>query len=432
MNYAECEEYLEEISKYGSVLGLDNIRTLLKKLGDPQNSLRFVQVAGTNGKGSVCAFTESVLRRSGYAVGLYTSPAVFSHLETIKLGKSITKADYADVITRVAEKADAMEHHPTVFEIETAAAILYFFEKKADVVILECGLGGRDDATNVVDTTILSVITSISKDHTHILGPDEGSIARVKAGIIKNGATVVSAMQDEEALEVIKKAAEKAGSSLVVCDEDKDTKILSLKPGRNVFNARALGKTYEKLVIGLNGLCQFGNALVALNALLKLKELGFDLITEKTVRAGFSSARHPGRFEVIADSPVTVIDGAHNPDAALLLRESVELYFKNKRLIFIMGVFADKDYDSILRIMAPLAEHIITVHTPGNDRALPSYELAKAALLYNPNVTSAASLQEAVELARLLADKKDVILIFGSLSFLKNIKALVKKDERIR
>lgn len=430
MNYKQSMDYIEKISEYGSVLGLSNMTELMCRLGNPQDKLKYIHIAGTNGKGSVSAYISSVLIEAGYRVGIYSSPSVFSYLEKIKFGrKNISQKDFAGILSKVSKVADTMEVHPTVFEVETACAFLYFFEKDCDVVVLECGLGGDEDATNIIKTTCLSIITSISLDHTKILGNTLEKIAAKKAGIIKKGVPVVTCAQKESVIKLLENVAKECNTNLFVAPSGTALKVKKEKFPTTVFD----GFGYENLEINMPGTVQYDNVQLSLQAIKTLKELdGFDFgdrLSESVIRKGLKKATNPGRLSQIYNSPRIIIDGAHNPDAALGLRNAIDKYFKKECMIFIVGVLADKDYEKVLECMCDRANQIITVATPNNSRALDSYSLAQSVMKYNPNVSNAASVEEALELALLFAKKKDIILAFGSLSYLGLFKEAV--DNRL-
>ncbi len=383
MNYAEARVYLDEISKYGSVLGLENMKELLCRLGNPQDDLSFIHISGTNGKGSVLAYLSTILSNAGYRTGRYISPTLFSYREWIQVNEEkIEKESLARHVTAIAQAIEEMkaEHagNPTAFEVETALSFLYFKEKQCDIVVLETGLGGALDATNVIKTTVMEVITPISMDHMEFLGDTLEKIAEQKAGIIKPHTTVVSA--------------------------------------------------WKEAVITLAGSYQIANAALALEAVDALRKLGFAL-TDTQVYEGLAKAAWKGRFTLLATNPAVILDGAHNPGAAKELQRSLNLYFKGKKLYYIFGVFQDKDYEEVIRLTAPLAEHIITVQTPNNPRALPADRLKEAVSGINPSVEAAGSIQEAVHIARNLAQKDDAIIIFGSLSFLGEAEKALENEE---
>lgn len=428
MNYEEARVYLDEVSKYGSVLGLDNMRELLARLGNPQDDLKFIHISGTNGKGSALSYMSTILSGAGFRTGRYISPTLYAYRERIQVdGVMIDRESLAALVTVVKEAVDAMEAenkgNPTVFEVETALSFLYFKEQKCDIVVLETGLGGTLDATNVVKTTVMEMISSIGMDHMEFLGGTLQEIAENKAGIIKPHTWVVSAEQDPKAAEVIKR----------VCRE-KDCKLSVVDP--YAFQDVHYGyekqtftyKNWKDVEITLAGTYQVTNAALALEAVEALRKLGYSL-TEEQVRKGMKAAFWRGRFSVIHKNPVVVIDGAHNPAAAKVLKDSLETYFQGKNLHFIMGVFADKDYQSVIEMTAPLAKHIITIETPGNPRALSAVKLKEAVEKVNPSVEAAGSIREAVEKSMKNTQKDDVIAAFGSLSFLGELDREVQSME---
>lgn len=430
-DYKGALKYREALRSGGIVLGLDTMRRLMRQMGDPQDELRFVHIAGTNGKGSTGAFISAVLKCAGYRVGRYSSPAVFSELEKWQIGgRQISKADYVRGLEAVRAVAETLEEagypYPTPFEAETALAFWYFREKQCDIVVLETGMGGSTDATNIILTTVAAVLTSISMDHMGILGDTLGGIAEQKAGIIKENCQVITAWQKPEAMEVIRKTAAERNAVLRVADRSQAKKVRY-----GVTKQSFTYHGYEKLEITLAGTYQIENAILAVETLDALAACGYP-VSERMLRKGLAEAKWQGRFSVIAKKPLFVIDGAHNEDAAQKLRESVTFYFTNKRIITIIGILKDKEYEKIISLMAPLAAQIITVTTPDNKRAFPAYELAGVVRQYNPNVTAADSLQEAVEMSCLLADKDSVILAFGSLSYLGELSKIVENRSQIR
>lgn len=425
MNYQESRAYIEKSQEYGSVLGLDNMKELMGRLGNPQDDLSYVHVAGTNGKGSVIAYLYSVLTRAGYRVGRYVSPTIYSYRERMEVdGRKITREKFADCISRIAGVIQDMTQeglsHPTPFEIETAAAFLYFKEENCDLVLLEVGMGGDLDATNLIRTTKLAVLVSISMDHMSFLGNTLGEIAEKKAGIIKPGCRAVTAQQKTEVMEVFEGKCESLQVPLTVSDSD-TAEILCENYLGQTF--RYKGEIYE---IHLAGVYQKENAVLALNALEILDDLGYP--TSLSVRKeGLKAAVWGGRFTVLHEKPLFVVDGAHNPAAADMLVDSIEHYFKGKRLIYIMGMFRDKDYDSVIRKTVPFAEKVLTIQTPENPRALPAEELAQAVGKYHSDVQAMVSLEKAVQKAFYLAGPQDVIIAFGSLSFIGDMTRIVEE-----
>ena len=417
MNYKEARVYLDEVSKYGSVLGLESIRELLRRLGDPQNELKFIHISGTNGKGSVLAYLSTILSGAGYRTGRYISPTLFSYRERIQVdGEYIEKESLACHVTAIAAAAEDMQKaglpSPTVFEIETALAFLYFKEKRCDIVTLEVGCGGLLDATNVITTTLMEVIASISMDHTDLLGDTLAKIAAQKAGIIKPDTMVVSAQQKSEAAQVIEDTCKEQHCTLQMVDESKISNVHYGAEGQTFSY-----KTWENVAISLAGSYQIKNAALALEGVAALRKLGYAL-SDQQVREGLLHTAWRGRFTTLRRDPTVIIDGAHNPAAALALKESLERYFPGKTLYFVMGMFKDKDYAQVIDLTAPLARHIITVETPGNPRAMPARELAEAVGKVNPSVEWADSVAHGVEKALAMAGKEDAVIVFGSLSFL--------------
>lgn len=420
MNYREAREYLQDASRYGSVLGLENMKEMLERLGNPQNDLKFIHIAGTNGKGSVLAYLSTVLKEAGYRVGRYISPTLFSYRERIQVNERLIEREaLARLTTDIAEVIDKMcregKPHPTVFEIETVLGFLYFREQQCDMVVLEAGLGGLLDATNVVRTSVMEVLTSISMDHLGILGNSLEEIAQNKAGIIKPGTLVITCEQKPEAKAVIEQVCKEKGCRLRIAQMPQKGQI-EYGYERQRFS---YGECQD-IEISLAGAYQIENAALAVEAVLGLRSLGYE-ISEKALRDGMKKARWKGRFTVLRKDPVFVIDGAHNRDAAKMLEESIDLYFSDKRLHYIMGVFKDKEYEEIIRLTAPRAEDIIAIETPENERALPAKDLAQAIAKVNSHVETASDIKSAVEKSMELAGKDDVILAFGSLSFLGDV-----------
>lgn len=429
MDFKEAMKYMKEVEQYGSVLGLDNTAELLKRLDNPQDRLKFIHVAGTNGKGSVSAYLSNILTEAGYLAGRYVSPVIFHYCERIQICEKngstayIQEEEAAGYIGRIKNVIDQMTlegmPHPTPFEIETAMAFLYFTDKKCDIVVLEVGMGGRLDSTNVVNTVVCSVITSISMDHMQILGESLSQIAYEKAGIIKYEVPVVSYEQRTEAMEVIKKEAERKNAVLTVMSLEQ---ILNVNHSFEEITFDYAG--FKDLKLRQLGENQVKNAALAIETVIVLNQQGYNL-SEAEIRNGLKITRWPGRFELIHKHPFLFIDGAHNEDAARSLAESIDIYFTDQNILFIMGVFADKDYRSILRETASRAECIITI-TPPSARALPSMDLADAARQYCENVIDGGTIENAVAIAMTLAKKEDIILAFGSLSFLGSLSCIAK------
>jgi len=437
MTYKEARNFINQSNQYGSKLGLESITELLNRLDNPQNRLKVIHVAGTNGKGSTSAFLATILSVQGYRVGRYNSPAVFDYLEMIQIncGACHTpgKAEYLSeegvikTIEIIAPICSEMVHdgfsHPTTFEIETAMALLYLYWEKVDFAVIEVGLGGRLDATNVFANPICNIITSISKDHMQYLGDTLHEIAYEKAGIIKKDAKVITCNTNAEILDVIQQECKTQSNSLIISDIEKVSNI-HYSSGLTSFVYHE--KEYQ---IRLLGEYQIKNAIVAIDTVNQLQELGYP-VKGSSIKEGLLKTVWGGRFEILAHNPYFIIDGAHNEDAALQLRASILRYYPEQRKLFILGVLADKDYSKILELTADMASVILTV-TPNNDRALPSSLLAKESKQYTKGeVIDAGSVDKAVKLAYDMAKDEDIIIAFGSLSYLSEVRTNI--IQRIR
>ena len=426
MTYEEARRFLENCNQYAGELTLEPLREMLRRLGNPQDKLSFVHIAGTNGKGSILAYVSTILFKAKYRVGRYVSPTIFGYRERIQVnGVSISRED----LTRLTEKVERVGaqmlseglRHPTMFEAETAVAFLYFLEQGCEIVVLEAGMGGRTDATNVIQNTLVAVLASISMDHMGFLGDTLFEIAENKAEIIKPGCMVVSVKQMEEAERAVMERSKKVGCSVVVADAD-----AAVHRKRGLLQQTFDYKEQESVEIALSGEYQFINAVAALEVVEALRKKGYQ-IPEEAVRSGLKETVWKGRFTVVAREPYVIVDGAHNRDAAKRLRETIEQYLSDKRLIYIMGVLADKEYERVIEETVSFASEIVTVMTPDNERALPAEKLAEAVAKYHVPVQAAESIADAVERAYALARKEDVILAFGSLSYLGE---LIRQVER--
>lgn len=428
MDYREARAYLDEAAKSGSVLGLESMRALLAELGDPQDRLKFIHIAGTNGKGSVLAYLSTILKEAGYRVGRYISPTLFSYRERIQVNEEyITREALAEHTTRIREAAERMraagKPQPTVFEIETALAFLYFVQEECDIVVLETGMGGDTDATNVVQTTVLEILVSISRDHMQFLGNTLAEIAGHKAGIIKRGTVAVSAAQEPEAMRVIAERAVQQQAELRIADPAKASEITY-----GIDAQRFSYGGYEGLKIRLAGTYQIANAVVAVEAVRALQDMGWQ-ITEAQLRRGLSKTVWRGRFTVLSREPLFIIDGAHNSGAAKQLRASIETCLAGRQIVAVCGVLRDKEYEEVLQTVAPYIERMITIETPDNPRALPAEELAETARRYIREVHAADSIAQAVAESMAEAEGENrAVLAFGSLSFLGELSREVEKQ----
>lgn len=426
MNIQDTVAYLNEIKKYGSVPGLDSIKRLLSWLDNPQDKLRIVHIAGTNGKGSILAMVESVLRKSGYRTGRYHSPVLFDVREAFQVNERwISDEDLCVYVDKVKIAADAIAAegwpHPTSFEVETAVAFSYFLDQKVDVVLLETGMGGRLDATNIVKKPLVEILASISMDHMQFLGDSIEKITREKAGIIKSHTNVVLYPSDQTVYTQIKDVCDKKQAELVMADKQAVRILHQDLKGQSFAYRSSCGNYYEKITIPLLGKHQIYNAITALEVLEVLKKYFCMGIFE--LESGFASVRWPGRLEILSTEPIVIRDGAHNEDAACQLAQFLEKNFTNKRIFYIIGVLMDKEYEKILKIMAPYANDVFTVASD-SPRALPADTLALCAKKYYKTVHPMKDVRAAIQTVLKQADTDDVVLIFGSLSFMKEIEEI--------
>lgn len=426
MNYEESLAYLDEIALVGSSYGLDTMRELMRRLDNVEKNLSFIHIAGTNGKGSILAYTSAILRQSGYKTGVFSSPALNSFRERIQVnGEYITKEALARHTTHLKEICTAMVadgfHHPTYFELSLALGLLYYAETNCQIVVLEVGLGGRLDATNII-TPLVSVIASISLDHTQLLGNTLAEIATEKGGIIKPYIPIVISPQKEEATLTLKNIAAERKSPFISVRRNHIIKLSANRDGQH-FSYHSENVQLDDIFITLLGEHQLENAATALEAVNCLRQAGF-VITDENITLGFANARWPGRLERISQNPDFIVDGAHNPDAALRLAQALETYYPDTRKIFILSILADKDYSDILRTTLPLAKTVI-VTTTDNPRALSATELAENARQFNQNIIICPTLAQAVAKAQEIAAPTDAIIAFGSLTHLGEITNLV-------
>lgn len=428
MDFLEAQNYLEKVrSQKGIVLGLDTMRHLMAKLNNPQDKVKFIQVAGTNGKGSTAAYLTSILSEAGIKVGRYTSPAVFSSTEQyFACGSCISESEYAKGMTAVAEAAASLDGEtPTAFEQETALAFWYFAQKGCELAILEAGLGGDMDATNIVTTTVCSIITSISMDHCRILGNKISEIAAHKAGIIKPGAPVICIEQKEDAMEPIRAAAKAADTPLYEVHRDEVRQIFSDKRESIVFF-----REFENLHLKMLGSCQPENAALALQAASVLS-CSYP-IEKKHIYDGIEKTRWSGRFELHSGSPDIILDGAHNPDGIRRLRESVNQMFGAVPICYVCGVLADKDYEKEIEILFGRASNVFTV-TPPSPRAMKSTDLKAAIKDRFPQLKVIAfegndDIEKAMEAA---ISQNNPVVVCGTLTILARVKEWMKLNDRM-
>lgn len=409
MTYDEAIEYIHSVSNFFCKPGLERIRELCRGLGDPQDKLKFIHVGGTNGKGSFCAITDSILRAAGYKVGLYTSPFVRVFNERMRVnGENIPNNTLARLTERAKAVADQMTDRPTEFELITAIAFDYFREEKCDLVILEVGMGGRLDATNIIENPLLSVITGISIDHTSFLGNTVTEIAAEKAGIIKPGCPILFGGCDPDAETVIAKKTKKMQSTLYKTAYNQLKNVsLALSGSRFDFGG------YSALNLSMLGEYQPRNAATVLSAIEILRDVL--PVSEDNIRMGLKNAKWPARFEIIGRDPLIIFDGAHNAEGISAAVRSTKAYFGDESVIVISGVLRDKEYHKIASDIAKISRCGFTI-TPENPRALPAPAYANVLTDYGCHSTPCESVTDAINQAILAAKEEGkAILILGSL-----------------
>ena len=410
MNYTEALEYIHGVNWTFCKPGLERISELCRGLGNPEKKLKFVHVAGTNGKGSFCSMLESVLRAAGYKTGLYTSPFVKVFNERMRvMGENIEDEALAKITERVRPVADAMKDKPTEFELITAIAFEYFYESGCDVVVLEAGMGGRLDSTNVITTPLLSVITGIALDHTDYLGDTIEKIAGEKAGIIKPSIPVFYGGEDDTARGVIKKRAEELNSSYYDVDYN-DIKNASFSLNGASFDFR----DHKDIRIGLLGEYQTRNASAVISAVDILKAGGLN-ISEEALKSGLASAKWPARFEIIRRDPLVIFDGAHNPQGISSAVESIKRYFGDEKVLVLSGVLRDKDYNFIAGKLSEIAKAAFTL-TPDSPRALSAEDYAATLSSHGVPATPYPSIADALRAAiKAATETNSALVCLGSL-----------------
>ena len=407
MDYQQALGYIGGVASLGMKPGLGRIEELLARLGHPERALRFVHVAGTNGKGSTSVMIAAALSAAGYRTGLYTSPHLLRMNERMRLdGVEITDAELAGVVTSLAAAAEGMAEPCTEFELLTAAALLWFARRGADIAVLEVGLGGRLDATNAIPRPDCAVIANIGLDHTDILGDSVEAIAAEKAGIFKGG-RAVSYEQPESVAAVLRSAAAKTGTELTFADFSK------IEPLADSIEGQRFRFEGEEYSIRLLGAHQLKNAAVALTALDTLRRSGWDLPAEG-VRKGLAAAVWPARFELVERAPLFVADGGHNPQCVAATAEAIRRYMPGGRCVILMGVLADKDWSAMIDILADVAEGFVCA-APDSPRALPAADLGAELLRRGLHAEVCSSVPEAVEAAKALAGEQGAACSVGSL-----------------
>ena len=409
MNRIEAIEFIENRPWQGSSLGMERMEELMNILGNPQKGLKYVHVAGTNGKGSTCAMMTSILLKAGYKVGTFISPHLVNYEERFCVNNvPICEKEFTRLVEKVKNASKELSFTPRVFEILTAIGFLFFKKEKCDVVVLEVGMGGRLDATNVIENSLVSILMNIGLEHTEILGDTLGKIANEKAGIIKENGNVVAYDNTDEVIKAFKKKAKEKNAKITVCDFNK---IEILKEGRRgqIFNY----KNYKNVELSLLGRHQFYNAVVVIEACKILKSKGYN-ITSKNIKEGLREANWNARLSLLTTEPLFILDGAHNPQCAVALKESLPKLLNGKKAVMLCGMLKDKDYKSVMDMMIPFAKEFVCL-TPDSTRALKGEELAKVLKKKKQKAVSVSSVKEGIEVALTEAGEKGMVVAFGSL-----------------
>ena len=438
MTYDEVIKYIKSLPPFipkkttdgKPLFDLEAVSRLASRFDDPQNKLKCVHIAGTNGKGSVAEFLSEILFKSGYRVGTFTSPYLKDIREQTKVnGDIITEEDFADVFSEVIEASERQisEGHtvPSEFEMDVVMSFLYFLKCGCDICIIEAGLGGEFDATNIINNPLLCVFTPVSRDHEIVLGDSLESIAKIKSGIIKKGCSCISCRQETCVLNVLLKKADENGSDLKVAEEPGNvTSGISGVSFRCCFE----GKT-ETFEIRTSGSYQAGNAALAIAAAEKLKSSGLADISIDTIKKALLNVKRPGRFEILSRDPVVIADGAHNPAGVTAMLDSLkdifhERYLGGKGFVFVAGVLADKDYEEMLKPVIPHVYKVFTV-TPENVRSMPAEKLAEVFSCLGADAQAVENVNEALSKAKSLGVERDIpVVIFGSLYYMGNVREI--------
>jgi dihydrofolate synthase/folylpolyglutamate synthase len=430
MNYKEAMDYITSVGRFGSNYGLERTFRLLELLGSPQEKIKLIHIAGTNGKGSTTSMVTKILRGFGYKVGMYTSPYLEEFEERIQInGENINKDILVNLLEEVKIAIDKVieegYEHPTEFEIITALMFLHFYYEKVDYGVIEVGLGGRLDSTNVL-TPKVSVIASISLDHMNILGNSLTDIAKEKAGIIKEGVPVVLYPQKKEVEEIILKIAKEKNSKVYFVKEE-DGSLIDINYEELYQNVKI--KSYKNIYtvkLPLLGEHQILNLGVALNTIEVLCEKENILLNKDIIEKSLQDVKWMGRLEVLGKKPTIVIDGAHNIDAIKALRKNIEKYFKYNKIYLLLGILADKQVEEMIEEITPIAEKVYAL-TPHSERAELSEDLKNEILKYNPNTIALESYEEAFLLALKEAKEEDLILISGSLYMIGDMRKIIHR-----
>lgn len=426
LSFEEALNYIHGLERFGSRPGLERMKMLAEEMGNPQRGLKTVHIGGTNGKGSTCSLVAEVLASAGMRVGLYTKPHLQSYRERIRInGEPLPREKLAGFISWLSRMGDLLVgrgmDHPTQFEVEVAMMLAHFAAERVDACVVEVGMGGRLDATNVLEDPLVSAITNVGLDHLDVLGSDVRQIAWEKAGIIRDGGCVVTAAEGE-GLAVIERVCREHHASLCRVGKEITWEKLQADSSGNRFNVRCGEARYEGLEVGLLGPHQVKNACTAVGVVEALRRAGMG-IAEESLREGLGRARWPGRLEVMQQRPLVVLDGAHNRDGAAVLAAAVRHLFGGRRLVLVLGVLADKEVGAIVDALAPLAEFVV-VTMPANRRAAATEIVAREVRKRAAGFVEEPRAREAVRLALSRAGPDDMVLVSGSLYLVGEVRGM--------
>lgn len=429
MNYEQALDYIHGTYKFGSKLGLENTRYLLNLLGNPHKDLKVIHVAGTNGKGSVSSYIHTVLKEEGYKVGLYISPYLEEFTERMIInGEEISRERLAEVTEIVKEKVEQMvrdgKNHPTEFEVVTSIAFCYYAQENVDFLVLEVGLGGRLDSTNVVEDPLVSIITPIGYDHMEYLGDTLEEIAYEKGGIIKENGFTLLYPQGKVVMGVLENLCKERNNKLFVIDFDELT-IHHSSMEEQVFSVNVLGKSYNNVKIKLAGIHQIYNACTALGAIEVLRKYRSINIGDESVLEGLCNTKWAGRFEVMQKEPLIIIDGAHNLHGADALRKNIEILLKDYKITFVVGMLQDKDVKAVLEDLIPLANKVIATR-PDNPRAMKAADLAEQLKTFGKETHFYEDIEEAIKTAIKITKQDEAIIFAGSLYMIGEVRKILK------
>lgn len=428
MNYDEAQQFLKDLTKFGFNFGLGRIEELLRRTGDPHRKVKVIHVGGTNGKGSTCAMVERILREAGYKTGMFTSPHLHSYCERFRVnGEEIPGERLADILTRLRPHLEQMVaedfEQPTEFEVSTALGFLYFYEEQVDFLILEVGLGGAIDSTNVV-VPLVSVITNVAMDHMDYLGNSVREITEIKAGIIKEGVPLVTAADDPEALAVIQQVCGEKSAPMTLVGRDVSWYITRKAETGQRFDLHTQAQDYKDIQIPMVGDHQVVNAATAVAVIEALGEAGY-AVAEAVIKKGLSKTLWPGRLEMVSTAPRVLLDGAHNLHGALTLAKALKEIYHYNRLILVIGMLGDKEREKVIAQLAPLTGAII-VTKPNSPRAGEWAQMADYARRYVKEVYVIEDIHEAVRKGMELCGQDDLVCVAGSLYMISEAREIFR------